>query len=142
MFKFCLIVLLLLFVLTGCYSDRQIKGDGSVFPSERKTEPSPDFQNPYLKDFGLVRAGEIVRHSFVIKNNSSKVLNIKDVSTSCGCAVSEVKNKILNPGESTFVDVKFNSQGYFGEVQQFVYVSTDSLDESLLRFIIKANVVK
>lgn len=99
-------------------------------------------QNPYLKDFGFVKAGEVVGHSFAIKNKSKKVLNIKDVSTSCGCAVSEVKNKILKPGESTFVDVKFNSQGYSGAVQQFVYVSTDSLDESLIRFIIKANVVK
>ena len=105
-------------------------------PSSSRKEKS----DSYIKDFGLINAREVVRHSFVIKNESKKVLNIKDVSTSCGCTVSEVKNKIIKPGDSTLVDVKFNPQGYSGEVQQFVYVSTDSLDDSLIRFIIKAKV--
>jgi hypothetical protein len=136
MFKSCLLLLLSLFVLTGCYPFRQ---KGLIKKPSLNIEVR---QDPYLKDFGLIKAGEVVKHSFVIKNESKKVLTIKDISTSCGCTVSEVKNRILKPGESTFMDVKFNSRGYSGEVQQFVYLSTDSLDESLIRFIIKANIIK
>ena len=136
MFKFCFIILLSLFILLGCNSVKQKPLSESTVPIVAEKE------DPYLKDFGIVKAGDVVKHSFVIKNNSDRVLNIKDVSTSCGCTVSEVKNKMLKSGESTLVDVKFNSKGYSGAVQQFVYVSTDSLDESLIRFIIKANVTK
>jgi len=134
--KFYLPLLLLALVFSGCYSARQ---NGLI---EKPGSSMTEQQDLYLKDFGQVKAGDVARYSFVIKNKSSKVLNIRNVATSCGCAVSEVKNKILKPGESTFVDVKFNSYGYSGAVQQFVYVSTDSLDEPLIRFIIKANVTK
>ena len=137
MIKFCLPVLLSsVLILSGCYVLKpQVPAERTFLDNPKKDN------NPYLKDFGLVKAGEVVEHSFVIKNNSQRVLKIRNVSTSCGCAVSEVKNKSLNPGESTFVDVKFNSHGYSGMVRQFVYLSTDSLDESLIKFIIEANVI-
>jgi len=135
MAKFFLPVLLSsVLILSGCYT---LKPQA---PVESSLPDSSNKDNPYLKDFGLVKAGEVVKHSFLIKNDSPRVLKIKNVTTSCGCAVSEVKNKFLNPGESTFVDVKFDSQGYSGTVRQFVYLSTDSLDESLIKFIIEANV--
>jgi hypothetical protein len=136
MFKPCLLVLLLFFVLSGCCPIRE---KGLV---KNLSSSIPEKQDPCLKDFGLIKAGEVAKHSFTIKNESKEVLNIKDVSTSCGCTVTEIKNKMLKPGESTLVDVKFDSKGYSGAVEQFVYVSTDSLDESLVRFIIKANVTK
>ena len=93
-------------------------------------------------DFGKVVEGEIAAHDFILKNESAKTLTIKGVNTSCGCTVSEVRNKVLKPQESTLVEVKFNSKGYSGAVQQFVYVNTDDLDNPVIRFIIKANVVK
>lgn len=132
--KSCLLVPLL-FVLLGCCSVKQkniINGERFAIPDK------PDL---YLKDFGIIRAGEIVKYSFEVKNKSNKTLRIKNVTTSCGCTVSGVRNKIINPGESTFVDVKFNSKGYSGQVEQFVYVSTDGLDDSLIRFIIRAKVI-
>ena len=93
-------------------------------------------------DFGRVKEGEVLRHIFVLKNESKKILKINDVSTSCGCTVSEVKKKVLRPKESTSINVTFNSKGYFAMVQQSVYLFTDSLDNPVIRFIIKAYVVK
>jgi len=93
-------------------------------------------------DFGQIKQGMVVTHTFTLKNESSKPLNIVSVNTSCGCTVSEVKKKVLVPQESTALDVKFNSKGYSGAVQQFVYVNTDDLDKPIVRFIIKANVTK
>ncbi len=136
MFKFYFLLLLSLFILPGCNS---VKQKSLV---ENPVLNTLEKQDLYLKDFGLVKAGEVVKHSFVIKNDSAKVLNIKDVGTSCGCTVSEIKNKTLKPGESTLLEVKFDSKGYSGPVQQFIYLSTDSLDEPLIRFIIRAQVLK
>jgi hypothetical protein len=93
-------------------------------------------------DFGIVKEGQVLQHDFVIKNESGRELNIKDVNTSCGCTVSKAKNKTLKPQESTVIEVKFNSKGYSGKVKQYVYVNTDSLDNPLLRYIITAEVVK
>jgi len=98
--------------------------------------------DPNLWDFGTVKAGQVLSHEFTLKNESKKQLNIKNVGTSCGCTVSEAGKKVLLPGESTIIKVKFDSRGYSGEVKQHVYVNTDNLDNSLIRFVIKANVVK
>ncbi len=115
------IAVFLFFLYTGCFAQQ------------------PD---AYTWDFGRIKQGEIVAHSFSLKNESAKTLNITAVNTSCGCTLSEVKNKALEPQGSTLVEVKFNSKGYSGNVQQFVYVNTDSLDKPVIRFIIKATVVK
>jgi uncharacterized cupredoxin-like copper-binding protein len=92
-------------------------------------------------DFGNVKEGEIVVHDFTIKNDTPKVLNIKDVNSSCGCTVSEAKKKVLAPGESTTLQVKFNSAGYNGWAQQYIYVHTDNIAYPVLRIIVRANVV-
>jgi len=136
MLKVYLTVVLSLFFLGECY------------PQEQNTLiKNPDYgilekDDAYLKDFGQIKEGEIAGHSFIIKNDADKILNIKDVSTSCGCTVSEIQSRVLKPKESTTLEVKFNTKGYSGKVQQFVYVSTDSLDMPTIRFIIKANIVK
>lgn len=93
-------------------------------------------------DFGLVKEGLILKHTFTLKNYSAKILNIKNVNTSCGCTVSKVDKKKLSIGEEALIEVQFHSKGYSGNVQQFVYVQTDSIDNPTLRFIIKAEVTK
>jgi len=97
--------------------------------------------DPYAWDFGKIKPGKIVSHTFSLKNESNKTLNITAVNTSCGCATSEVKKKVLLPQEATELEVKFDAKGYSGAVQQFVYVNTDNLDKPVIRFIIKANVI-
>jgi len=92
-------------------------------------------------DFQDVTEGEVVRHEFVLKNESQDILNIKEVTTSCGCTISEVKDRTLFPNEETVIEVKFDSKGYRGQVRQFIFVHTDSLDRPVVRYIIKANVV-
>jgi len=93
-------------------------------------------------DFGKVKEGVKLEHEFILTNNSDKVLNVKDVTTSCGCTVSEVKKKVLEPKESTTIKVTFNSKGYSGTIHQFVYVNTDSSVEPIVQFKIKAFVEK
>jgi hypothetical protein len=93
-------------------------------------------------DFGAIKEGDIVKHVFIFKNKTRKALNIKDVTTSCGCAVSKVEKRSLKPGEETAVEVQFNSKGYSSEVKQYVYAHTDDLDNPIIRFIIKASVIK
>ncbi len=109
-----------------------------VISKEAKDAQKPD---PFTWDFGQVTQGEVAKHEFSLKNETSKVLNIKDVTTTCGCTGSEVKKKTLSPGEATVLEVKFNSKGYMGDVQRQIFVNTDNLDNPVLKFTIKAHVV-
>ncbi|MFH1458104.1 MAG: DUF1573 domain-containing protein [Candidatus Omnitrophota bacterium] len=101
----------------------------------------PSAPDSYTWDFQEVVEGEVATHDFVFKNESQDTLNIKEVTTSCGCTVTKLEKKTLLPEEETFIEVKFNSKGYKGNVRQFVYVHTDSLDEPIVRYIIKVNVI-
>jgi len=137
MFNICLAVLLLFSLFhCGCYPQKQKKAADSII-QKVLLEDDRNF-----KDLGQVREGELVRHSFVLLNEGDRALRIKEVNTSCGCAVAEIGKKILQPWESTNLDVVFNTKGYFGEVKQFIYVSTDSLDIPTIRFIIKADIIR
>ena len=107
--------------VTGCYS-----AEGGA--------------DSYTWDFGKVKKGEILKHGFLLKNESGKILNILSVNTSCGCAASEVQKKRLAPEESTTIGVTFKTQGYSGLTQQYIYVNTDDLDNPIIRYIIKADV--
>ena len=126
----CLLLLTVAFPATGCY------------PLENASLKQEEKEALNTWDFGKVEQGEIVRHVFIFKNEAKNTLNIKEVNTSCGCTASAVKKKQLLPGQDTQIEVKFNSAKYLGQVKQFIYVNTDNLDNPIVRYIIKAEVIK
>jgi len=137
MSKIILLLTLLFFPLQICYAQ-----DQSETANQEKTSAQEKIPDSYTWDFGQVKEGGVSKHNFILENGSGKTLTIKDVNTSCGCTVSKVEKKILLPGEATTISVQFISKGYSGAVKKYVYVHTDSLDNPILRFIIKADVVK
>jgi len=98
--------------------------------------------DPNEWDFGQVKRGVILKHDFVFKNETNDILEINNIHTSCGCTASESGKKSLLPQESTAIKVTFNSKGYSGPVTQFIYVNTDNADLAIIKFTIKAQVVK
>lgn len=128
---FLILFLSVSFPFTGCYP----QNEKSASIGEKK-------QDPYSWDFGQAKQGEILKHAFILKNESQKTLTIGDVTTSCGCTVSKVEKKKLSPGEATNIEVQFNTKGYSGGVQQYIYVTTDDIDNPVIKLIIKAEVIK
>lgn len=98
--------------------------------------------NPNEWDFGQVKQGEVLKHDFLFRNKTPNILKITGINTSCGCTVSETEKKSLKPGESTMINVSFNSKGYLGAVSQFIYVNTDNANIPVVKFTIKVLVVK
>jgi len=99
-------------------------------------------KDPNEWDFGKVKQGEVLKHDFVFRNMTADTVNITGINTSCGCTASESGKKSLKPGESTMINVSFNSKGYVGQVSQFVYVNTDNANLAVTKFVIKADIVK
>lgn len=126
---------LIIYVLSGCAIAEQPNPQPPPAPAQETPDAS-------VWDFGRVPQGEKGKHSFVLKNATQKDLTIIDVHASCGCTTAAVEKKALAPGEETQIEVTFNSSGYSGAIQQFVYVRTDDLDNPIVRYIIKADVVK
>lgn len=99
-----------------------------------------EMRDPYAWDFGKVKEGGVLKHDFILKNETKKNLKIERINTSCDCTISQAKKKMLVPQESTVIEVSFNTQGYSGQVSQFVYVNTDNPDNPIIKITIKADV--
>ncbi|TBR18134.1 DUF1573 domain-containing protein [bacterium] len=127
---YMLLALSVLFFWISC-SHAQDKVNSSL---EAQDDPR------YVWDSGKVSKSEILEHTFILPNDSRYTLKIKNVQTSCSCTTAEIKNKILRQGENIELKVKVKLKGYKGEVKQYIFVYTDSLDNPILRFIIKAEV--
>lgn len=112
-----------------------------------EVEPIPvaapkEVQDSFSWDFGTAKEGEVLRHDFAFTNNAGRVLNVTGVDTSCGCTVSDVPKKVIDPGEKISVKVSFDTAGYSGAVKQYVYFRTDNPAEPITRYTITASVKK
>ena len=84
------------------------------------TVESPEHQ------FGAMAKSQIVQHAFVVKNTGKLPLKIKQVKPTCGCtAINQDKNDILDPGESTKIDVTLRLSGLKGKVTKSISVITN-----------------
>ncbi len=130
MFKIA-VVLFVLFSAAPSYAQ-----EAPIVETEEKI---PD---AYAWDFGRAKEGVILEHKFIFKNEGSKILNINHVNSSCGCIVPKLKKNTLKSQESTDIEVKFDTKGYSGPVKKYIYVNTDNIEEPVVKFIIKADIIK
>lgn len=77
-------------------------------------------------DFGAIKQGEMVAHRFVFKNNGNGDLLIKNVVPGCGCTVASYPHDAVHPGEESFIEATFNSEGYRGLIVKDVQVFSNS----------------
>jgi hypothetical protein len=76
-------------------------------------------------DFGDIKPGAKVEHTFNLKNAGKRDLLIRDVKSSCGCtAVSPSKNLIAS-AESVPLKVVFDSAGKSGRQNKTITVITN-----------------
>ncbi len=65
-------------------------------------------------NFGEIKEGDKVSHTYTVKNVGDKPLYIANVATSCGCTAPEYPKESILPGESGAVTLEFNSAGKRG----------------------------
>lgn len=84
----------------------------------------------YIDDFfdaGSVHSGEQVKHSFRFRNTGNAPLVVKDIIPSCGCTKVEVSKKILKPNDEAYIDVIFDSKGWYGSQYKAVTLRTNGV---------------
>ncbi|MEO8399338.1 MAG: DUF1573 domain-containing protein [Ignavibacteriaceae bacterium] len=96
---------------------------------------------PMSYDFGNIREGDKVSHTFMITNNGGDLLEIKNVRASCGCTAAKPDKSELKPDESTQLKVEFDSSHKTGKQRKYVYVTTNDPENKELRIEFEGNVV-
>ena len=90
--------------------------------------------------FGSIKEGEIVSHSFIVTNTGGDTLVINDVRASCGCTAAKPEKSKLLPGESTNIQVSFNTNGRKGHQQKHVYITSNDKENAEMRLSFTAEV--
>ena len=73
-------------------------------------------------NFGAIKQGDIVKHTFKFTNNGTENIQIQSTSASCGCTVPNHTTTPIPPGGSGKIEVQFNSKGKSGQQNPVVTV--------------------
>ena len=80
-------------------------------------------------DFGTVIVGSTVKHVFTFTNTGDAVLEIRDVTSTCGCTAAGQWSRRVEPGKSGTVPVEFHTGHFNGPVVKPVTVLCNASDK-------------
>lgn len=99
----------------------ELEGQNSIpktpatIETEAEVKPEgalPEFQFAETEhDFGTIKEGEVVKHTFKFTNTGEAPLIIQNASGSCGCTVPTYSKEPIAPGETGEIVAEFNSKG-------------------------------
>lgn len=102
-----------------------IEEDFSALKEEDlKNAPVADFDTKDF-DFGDIKQGSKVQHTFTLKNSGKRDLIIRRISTSCGCTAVSPEKNIVTPNESVPLKVQFDSTGKLGRQNKSITIITN-----------------
>ncbi len=99
-----------------------IEEDFSMLSKEQmENAPRISFETEKL-EFGKIKSGERVKYNFTFTNKGKSDLIIRKTKASCGCTASEPAKSVLKPGESSTININFDTTGMKGDEHKTVYV--------------------
>lgn len=102
-----------------------IREDFTLLTDEEKFYTPKAFIPVQVYNFDTLPKNEKTHYDFLIRNRGDRDLDIRAIKPTCGCtAVFPDKNSIP-PGDSTYIRVAFDSQGYSGQNKKGVTVITN-----------------
>lgn len=118
------------------------KSPATVTPDVKPEGPIPSFEFPEESfDFGTIKEGEIVEHTFMFKNIGEAPLIISNASASCGCTVPVWPKEPIAVGEEGKIQVRFNSKNKPGIQNKTITITANTYPKTN-KLQIKANVTK
>jgi hypothetical protein len=119
-----------------------IEEDYSKWSEEKMANaPVMELENRVF-DFGEIKQGEKVTHSFSLTNNGKSNLILRKVRASCGCTAIQPEKTVIAPGESTNIVAEFNSRGMSGRQNKSVTVYSNDPKKSTLLLRLTGTVIK
>ena len=113
------IFFVLLIILYACESPNRRSDRGTTtIDSSLKFEFTKEIHN-----FGTLQSGEIVTYNFKLVNTGGSSFKIDKTEANCGCITTSFTTNTITPGDSTYLEVTFDSSGEVGRVYQEVKVA-------------------
>lgn len=132
--KIVLVVLSLFVSATATFAQSTVTdstaavGDTAVYMPAVQG-PSIEFKEQKF-DFGNIKQGDVVEHTFLFRNNGSQPLTISNVRTTCGCTATDYPKAPVMPGETASITAKFNSAGKRGPQNKVITVESNAVQGS------------
>lgn len=95
-------------------------GAGSVFAEANLTLPVNNF------DFGFAPQNASLSHPFWLYSSGQDTLKITNVKPGCGCTKAPLAKDILRAGDSTVLEIIYNSGHSVGTVNKSTNITTNS----------------
>jgi mono/diheme cytochrome c family protein len=92
-------------------------------------------------DLGTVEEGVEIPYVFTIHNVGGEPLEIKDVSTSCGCTLLNLKDKVIAPGKTGELEVTMDTSMKQGYVKKSIVIFTNDPESPKKLVYLGANVL-
>lgn len=110
---------------------------------------SPETGGPMLTweesafDFGDIRQGDKVEHTFKFTNTGSEPLIITNVSTQCGCTAPRgwPRDPVM-PGDKGEIIIAFNSAGKIGRQNKVATVISNAVNSKSNQLLLSGNVTE
>jgi hypothetical protein len=103
--------------------------------------PKIQFAEP-VYDFGKVKSGDPVKHTFVFTNIGTETLILTNVQPSCGCTTAGDWSHQVEPGQTGTVPVQFNSANYNGAVVKTINVTSNDKGQPMVTLQLKGTIWK
>ncbi|WP_319805315.1 DUF1573 domain-containing protein [Hymenobacter latericus] len=83
-------------------------------------------------DFGKIKQGDVVEHTFKFKNTGTAPLVISNIGTSCGCTTPDWTKDPIMPGKTGSITAKFNSAGKLGMQNKVLTIESNAAGGSTM----------
>jgi hypothetical protein len=92
----------------------------------------------FTHDFGEVKPGTVLDHSFVVKNQGKGDLMIDKVTPGCGCTASNF-DKVIAPGKEGKITLRIeHTESYSGELAKSALVATNDPANQTFNLMLRA----
>jgi len=100
---------------------------GTSVAQKKKTGPVMEIE-PEEHDFGGVQQNQKLVYEFTVNNVGTEELEIRRISTSCGCTAAIPADRVVPPGGSTTLEVVLETRTYKGVINKSVSVASNDRD--------------
>lgn len=86
-------------------------------------------------DFGTVAEGPQVTTEFTFKNEGDEPLILSNVKASCGCTVPNWPKEPILPGQSSQIEVKYNTKRRIGNFNKSITITSNANEATKVIYI-------
>jgi len=107
--------------------------------NDLKNAPEMSFEYETFT-FDTINEGDVLKHVFNFTNSGSSNLNIRKISTSCGCTATNLSSEITKAGEKGQIVVEFHSKNKRGYQRQTITIITNNPHRPTVKIVLQGYV--